>query len=69
MSGGRSAYRIVTFKIDPRMLTLMDKTALMLHKTRSELIREAIRLYLRTLMAEQILGSTGSRSSAREKQN
>ncbi|MCE4612558.1 MAG: ribbon-helix-helix protein, CopG family [Desulfurococcales archaeon] len=39
--------RIVTFKIEPQTLILVDKTAITLGKSRSELIREALRHYIK----------------------
>lgn len=41
--------RIVTFKIEPQTLMLVDKTAVALGKSRSELIREALKHYIKQL--------------------
>jgi metal-responsive CopG/Arc/MetJ family transcriptional regulator len=41
--------RIVTFKIEPQTLVLVDKAAIALGKTRSEIIREAIKHYIKQL--------------------
>ncbi len=39
-------YRIVTFKIDPRMLAIIDKQAARLGKSRSDIIRDALNFYI-----------------------
>ena len=41
--------RIVTFKIEPQTLLMIDKTAIALGKTRSEIIREALKSYIKQL--------------------
>ena len=51
--GERNKLRIVTFKIEPEKLELLDKTASMLGLNRSELIREAIKQYINTLNSHE----------------
>jgi len=38
--------RLITFKIDETTLSILDKHAIMIGKSRSEVIRNAIKFYL-----------------------
>lgn len=45
-------YRVVTFKIDDELLSEVDSLAKSLNKTRSDVIREAVRLYIKLRNAD-----------------
>jgi len=45
-------YRVVTFKIDDDLLGEVDSLAKSLNKTRSEIVREAVRLYIKLRKAD-----------------
>jgi metal-responsive CopG/Arc/MetJ family transcriptional regulator len=46
--------RVITFKIDEDMLYMLDHLCVRLRKSRSEVIREALKVYINHLMSREV---------------